>query len=288
MRANAPLRWLIFLLCLTLCLTSVVAWRAASTRAAGIREKTRKIERNDSPQQSGTQPGHSQITTNNFSAKNSKPSQAIKGLTNGSGNAAPLRGPARQPLDLSTHYVLVGRNKAHPTHLLARRKRGHENDEPGELRPLNLAVIRSYSTPGWVLLDNADGVVSSPVGSEGEARQRGRELLGRARTLMRSGAFDHLEPDYAVHADIVPNDAVFVDGSLWGLQNIAQSNGVAGADIDAARAWDITTGSSNIVVAVVDTGIRYTHQDLAAQMWRNPGEIPDNGVDDDGDGYVDN
>ena len=82
-------------------------------------------------------------------------------------------------------------------------------------------------------------------------------------------------------------DAQFVDGTLWGLRNTGQNGGVAGVDIDAVRAWDVTTGSTNVIVAVIDTGIRYTHQDLHAQMWVNPGEIAGNGIDDDGDGYVD-
>src|SRR5258706_129689 len=48
-----------------------------------------------------------------------------------------------------------------------------------------------------------------------------------------------------------------------------------------------STDSTNVIVAIIDTGIRYTHDELAAQMWRNPGEISGNGIDDDGDGYVD-
>ncbi|NDB96411.1 MAG: hypothetical protein EBZ78_09680, partial [Verrucomicrobia bacterium] len=73
----------------------------------------------------------------------------------------------------------------------------------------------------------------------------------------------------------------FVDGTLWGLNQISD------ADIDAPEGWDIRNSAGNLIVAVVDTGIRYTHQDLAANMWRNPNEIAGNGVDDDGNGLVD-
>jgi subtilisin family serine protease len=85
---------------------------------------------------------------------------------------------------------------------------------------------------------------------------------------------------------VFPNDPSF--GQLWGLQNEGlNSEGVADADIDAPEAWSITTGSEEVVVAVIDTGVDPTHPDLAANMWVNDGEIAGNGVDDDGNGYID-
>lgn len=82
-----------------------------------------------------------------------------------------------------------------------------------------------------------------------------------------------------------PNDPRFSE--MWGLNNTGASGGVDDADIDAPEAWDVTTGDNSIVVAVIDSGIDYTHPDLAANMWVNPGEIAGNGIDDDGNGYID-
>ncbi len=76
--------------------------------------------------------------------------------------------------------------------------------------------------------------------------------------------------------DTNPNDPRFLSGEQYGL-----------AKIQAPLAWDTTTGSTSVVVAIVDTGVRYTHQDLSANMWHNPGEVAGNGIDDDGNGYVD-
>ncbi|CAA6819087.1 MAG: Unknown protein [uncultured Sulfurovum sp.] len=83
----------------------------------------------------------------------------------------------------------------------------------------------------------------------------------------------------------LPNDSRF--NELWGMDNDGSNGGVADADIDAPEAWDIQRGSANVVVGVIDTGVDYTHPDLVNNMWKNPGEIAGNGIDDDGNGYVD-
>eukprot|EP00929_Paragymnodinium_shiwhaense_P110918 TRINITY_DN7823_c0_g1_i3.p1 TRINITY_DN7823_c0_g1~~TRINITY_DN7823_c0_g1_i3.p1 ORF type:complete len:1251 (+),score=180.55 TRINITY_DN7823_c0_g1_i3:62-3754(+) len=80
---------------------------------------------------------------------------------------------------------------------------------------------------------------------------------------------------------VIPNDPLF--DQLWGM-GLSQEGG-----IDAVKAWPrtIERGMDDIIVAVIDTGIDYTHVDLHDQMWVNPGEIPGNGIDDDGNGYID-
>ncbi|MBM4086419.1 MAG: peptidase S8, partial [Planctomycetes bacterium] len=96
----------------------------------------------------------------------------------------------------------------------------------------------------------------------------------------------YFEPNASVTLqDTFPNDPYFSD--LWGMHNTGQTGGTPDADIDAPAAWDITTGSASIVVGVIDTGVDYTHPDLAANIWTNPGEVPGDGIDNDGNGFVD-
>ena len=101
---------------------------------------------------------------------------------------------------------------------------------------------------------------------------------------------EYAEPDFVVRTTaVVPNDPLF--NVLWGMQNTGQTvnadPGVAGADIRATDAWSIRTGDANFVVAIIDSGTQRTHQDLAANIWTNPGEIAGNGIDDDANGYID-
>jgi thermitase len=95
----------------------------------------------------------------------------------------------------------------------------------------------------------------------------------------------YAEPNYVVQAAEIPDDYYFDD--LWGLHNEGQTGGTDDSDIDAPEAWDLTTGSPNVIIAVVDSGVDYNHPDLAANIWSNTDEIAGNRLDDDGNGYVD-
>ncbi|MFT7567670.1 MAG: serine protease [Pseudoalteromonas distincta] len=98
-------------------------------------------------------------------------------------------------------------------------------------------------------------------------------------------AIEYVEPDYQVSIARTPDDPRFDE--LWGLNNDGQTGGTADADIDAVEAWDISTGSRDVVVGVIDTGIDYSHSDLASNMWVNSSEIPGDGIDNDGNGFID-
>ncbi|OGW26073.1 MAG: hypothetical protein A2X59_10810 [Nitrospirae bacterium GWC2_42_7] len=113
----------------------------------------------------------------------------------------------------------------------------------------------------------------------------GLSVKDAIETYKKNSNVLYAEPDYIVNALTTPNDPSF--SSQWALHNTGQDGGTVDADIDAPEAWDITTGSRNVVVAVVDTGIDYNHQDLSANMWRNEADCNNNGIDDDGNGYVD-
>lgn len=90
---------------------------------------------------------------------------------------------------------------------------------------------------------------------------------------IKSGLFD-CEPNFILNTSNTPNDTNY--NTLWGM-----------AKIQAAQAWDLSTGSQEVIVAIVDTGIDYTHPDISANMWQNPNEIAGNGIDDDGNGIID-
>jgi subtilisin-like proprotein convertase family protein len=117
-------------------------------------------------------------------------------------------------------------------------------------------------------------------------KSKKKDMAAEALTALRNHPYlECAELNYILTIDAIPNDASF--DQLWGMHNTGQTGGTADADIDAPEAWDITTGSYDIVVGVIDTGIDYNHPDLAANVWTNPAEIPNNGVDDDNNGYID-
>ncbi|MCK4776497.1 MAG: S8 family serine peptidase, partial [Candidatus Krumholzibacteria bacterium] len=96
---------------------------------------------------------------------------------------------------------------------------------------------------------------------------------------------EYIEPNYYIYADdTFPNDPRFPE--MWGLHNTGQTGGTPDADIDAPEGWDFETGEG-ILVGNIDTGTDWQHQDLADNIYENPNEIPNNGIDDDGNGFID-
>lgn len=130
---------------------------------------------------------------------------------------------------------------------------------------LDEAMKRYNASPNVLYVEPDYKISLSPVESKGKTENPGDLNINSAR---------------------YPNDPGFQ--YLWGLQNTGQAPfyGTAHADIDAADAWSVTSGSPTVVVGIIDTGVDYTHPDLAANIWQNSGEVI-NGIDDDKNGYID-
>ena len=137
-----------------------------------------------------------------------------------------------------------------------------------------LSVVRGLEREGRVLVRGF---------SDGRLRfEADVEAVLRANSAVAS-----FSRDQSVTAQLVPNDALF--GQQAGFRNTGQTGGTSDADIDADEAFDISTGSEDIVVALIDSGVDYTHPDLYLNIWLNQGEIPASlrsQLDDGGDGVV--
>ena len=118
-----------------------------------------------------------------------------------------------------------------------------------------------------------------------EAKIIGRSLPETLVNLQASRQIELVQPNAKITTNAIPNDPSFP--KLYALNNSGQTGGKFDADIDASEAWDYTTGTGQTVVAVIDTGVDYNHDDLRANIWVNSGEIAGNGLDDDGNGYID-
>lgn len=121
----------------------------------------------------------------------------------------------------------------------------------------------------------------------------GVSVTAAVQALSAGGQVIFAEPNYLRYPTRVPDDPQFPQ--QWSLRNTGQTinvpgaalSGVPGADMNLVSAWDITTGAQSVVVAVADDGFDLAHADLASSIWTNPGEIPGDGIDNDGNGYVD-
>lgn len=98
------------------------------------------------------------------------------------------------------------------------------------------------------------------------------------KELLSEGLVSSCTPNYQITISGVETDDTYAS-ELWGLS--------AEQGVNAQSAWELSSGSQDVVVAIIDTGIDYNHPDLAPNLWRNPGEVAGNGLDDDGNGYID-
>ena len=127
--------------------------------------------------------------------------------------------------------------------------------------------------------------------------------MSTAQAMVMMAKDDRVE--YAVQNDVIQLDTDMsgaaldsltgkpenLNGQLWGINNEGQTGGKVDADVDAPEAWALQTGATQAnggpLIAVIDTGVNYNHEALKNNMWTNPGEIPGNGIDDDGNGVID-
>jgi subtilisin family serine protease len=165
----------------------------------------------------------------------------------------------------------VNAGGATQVHVVSRKDwAGQSKYEPGEV------LVRFRSGVSKQAIDAAHRAVfgqvtktfSSVAGLQLVRLSAGLPVLEAIHRYRQNPNVLYAEPNFILHAFNLPNDPLFPQ--MWDLQNTGQDGGVVGADIHAAQAWNITTGSSNVIVAIIDTGIDYNHQDLAANVWANP------------------
>ena len=155
-----------------------------------------------------------------------------------------------------------------------------------------IAQTTSIETvPGEFLVASRPSLLGVPGDAELLARVApGWTLVGVDRQSDALSVAADLTEEWGVL--VIPNTVLhFADdplfGDQWPLENSGQTGGTSDADIDAPEAWGLERGDASVVVAIIDGGIDLDHPDLASQLWVNSGETPGNGLDDDGNGFVD-
>ena len=149
-------------------------------------------------------------------------------------------------------------------------------DSAAILQGAGVEVVRELGGDSTLVRDGfAANVLASDIDSDGTVAYDSDDDF--CPSLIKQGLASYCSPNFKISIDATPNDAKY--SSLWGM--------TADEGINAPSAWDLSTGSSNLVVAVIDTGVDYNHSDLKDNMWVNAGEIAGNGIDDDNNGYID-
>jgi serine protease len=150
------------------------------------------------------------------------------------------------------------------------------------------SVLVRFNSSNDLSLPNLPGATIAPLplvnGLHHVHLASGMTVSDALGVLQGDSRVAYAQPNYRLSVSYFPSDVQF--GSQWALHNTGQG-GVADADIDAPEAWDVIRTSPGVIVAVLDTGIDYTHPDLAGNIWTNAAETPGNGIDDDGNGYID-
>ncbi|MGS2717049.1 S8 family serine peptidase [Eionea flava] len=149
------------------------------------------------------------------------------------------------------------------------------------LEPFGVSIEKDFPYAGGVVLLSINGAPRAPIGKlpEGETKESVHERVNRVvEQLQESGLVEYAEPDSIVSAAAVPNDTLY--DQLWGLEVIQAEQAVDHLN-------QINASSTEVVIAVIDSGIDYNHPDLVDNMWVNTGEIPGDGLDNDNNGHHD-
>ncbi|MCM4157705.1 peptidase S8 [Gramella sp. AN32] len=166
-----------------------------------------------------------------------------------------------------------------PNEVLIKFKAGEGKAQSKALSIIQGAVIENITTQAMESRGMAKGeflLVSSKL-----------KTLDAIKLLQNLAEVEYAEPNYIYRHDATSNDTFYLDGSLWGMYGDASSPANQYGS-QAAEAWAAgKTGSSNVYIGIIDEGYMFDHVDLAANAGTNPGEIAGNGVDDDGNGYID-
>lgn len=203
---------------------------------------------------------------------------------------------AAAPCALAEYVRLEDGGEAHPDRLMAKLKPGNESLlTPGSalaavLADNGLSVLQTFSNlPRLLVLSVNTPLPASAIAPDMAIRNHSRlaRLKQAQAKAQATGFFEYVEFDFIRRINRAPVDPFFTTNRLWGLRNRGEDGGTPFVDIESEQAWDITVGNKDIVVAVTDTGIRYTHRELVDNMWKNTAETPANGRDDDGNGFKD-